>query len=271
MAKNIYIGEILKNEEIASECFLMHVALHSSFADPQPGQFVMLRISGLAEPFLARPFSIYSFLREKNSCAVEFIYRVVGRGTQILAGLIKGTQLEVLGPLGRGFKILEDKQNVVFIAGGMGAAPLSMLAGNLCVKENASSKITFYLGAKNDSEIIGAPKLKKLSCNLVICTDDGTKGNKGLVTEIFQKDIKKFSPDNAVIYACGPKEMLKSLSKILRGTKFSCQVSLEERMACGVGACLGCVVAVKNKKSLPEYKRVCADGPVFNINEIVWK
>src|SRR4030043_256678 len=134
MAKNIYTGEILRNEELSVDCFWMQVALHSSFADPQPGQFVMIRISGLSDPFLARPFSIYSFTREKNSCAVELLYRVVGKGTQILAGLIKGSQVEIHGPLGGGFEIDEDIQNIVFIAGGMGGGPLSLLAEYLCTQ-----------------------------------------------------------------------------------------------------------------------------------------
>jgi dihydroorotate dehydrogenase electron transfer subunit len=105
----------------------------------------------------------------------------------------------------------------------------------------------------------------------ITCTDDGSRGEKGLVTQILHKDLKKFAPEETMIYACGPKPMLKALAKILRKTKYSCQVSLEEKMACGVGACLGCAVQVKSKKSSPAYKRVCADGPVFDISEIVWK
>ncbi|HDQ04409.1 MAG TPA: dihydroorotate dehydrogenase electron transfer subunit [Deltaproteobacteria bacterium] len=270
MTKNIYIGEILKNEEVAQDVFQINVALHAAFGKPQPGQFVMLRISGLSEPFLSRPFSVYSFALKKNSCEVGLIYRVVGKGTRILAGLIRGTQVEIIGPLGRGFEILRDKENIVLVAGGMGVAPLSFLAQNLRTYL-PSSRIYFYLGAQNAAGIIGVEGLEKSSCSMSLCTDDGSIGKKGLVTQVFQEQIKSFSPDSTVIYACGPKEMLKGLAKIIRGTEFACQVSLEERMACGVGACLGCAVAVKNKKSSVTYKRVCADGPVFNIREIVWK
>ena len=272
MSKNIYIGEILKNEEVAQDCFLMSVALHSAFADPQPGQFLMLRISGMSEPFLARPFSIYSFQREKDFCQVDLLYQVVGKGTQILAGLIKATQVEIIGPLGNGFEIPQNAKNLVLIAGGMGVAPLSFLAENLEKKAcSASSKMYIYLGAKNSEALSGMDKIKNLSCTALICTDDGSKGQKGFVTHLFQKDFKNYTPENTSIFACGPKDMLKALARILRGTKYSCQVSLEERMACGVGACLGCAVAVKQAKSAIGYKRVCADGPVFNINEIVWK
>ena len=119
--------------------------------------------------------------------------------------------------------------------------------------------------------MVGLDKLKKLCRNITVCTDNGTLGEKGFVTQIFQKDMKKFSPDNTSIYACGPKEMLKSLAKILNKSKFNCQVSLEERMACGTGACMGCAVAIKDQKGVLDYKRVCADGPVFNLQNIIWE
>ena len=271
--KNVYIGEILRNEEIAQDCFLMRVALHVSFIDPRPGQFVMLRVSGLAEPLLSRPFSVCSFERQNRSCSLDLFYHVIGRGTQILAGLLKGTQVEMLGPLGRGFEVAGHKKNIVLLGGGMGMAPLIYLAMQLNKDAcSSSSAMYFYLGAQNAEAVIGLEQLKKLSFTIFTCTDDGSMGEKGLVTQIFLKDLKKFVPGETMIYACGPKPMLSALAKILQKTKYPCQVSLEERMACGIGACLGCAVAVKrSKKSSLAYKRVCADGPVFDINEIVWK
>ena len=272
MAKDIFIGEILNNEEIRENCFLMKVILPASFCDPQPGQFVMIRISGLYEPLLARPISIYSFSCGKDSCAIELLYSVVGKGTQILAGLISGSQVEILGPLGSGFEISTGKENIVFIAGGMGIAPLSLLARHLCKKVCLPQEsMTFYVGAKTAKAVVGLDKLQKLCYNINVCTDDGSLGQKALVTDAFKKDIKKYSPANTAVYACGPKEMLKSLAKILNKSKFICQVSLEERMACGTGACLGCAVATRNDKGALAYKRVCTDGPVFDIQNIIWK
>lgn len=272
MTKDIYIGEISRNEEIQEDCFLMKVKVASSFENPLPGQFVMIRIAGLNDPFLSRPISIYSFSRGKNYCSLEFLYRVVGKGTQILAGLIKGSQVEINGPLGNGFEIQTVKNNIVFIAGGIGIAPLSLLIEILCRRADCSpSSMTVYLGFQGASAVVGLDKLKKLCRNITVCTDDGTLGTKGFVTHIFKKDMKKFLPDNTSIYACGPKEMLKSLSKILNTKKIDCQISLEERMACGTGACMGCSVAVKDDKGELSYKRVCADGPVFNLADIIWK
>lgn len=272
MAGSIYIGEILKNEEIQEDCFLMKIKLASSFENPLPGQFVMIRIAGLNDPFLSRPISIYSFSREKNDCKVELLYRVVGKGTQILAGLIEGSQVEINGPLGNGFETDSVKENIIFIAGGIGMAPLSMLVESLrnCAG-HSSAAMSVYTGFQSSSAVVGLDKMRKLCRHIHVCTDDGTLGKKGFVTQIFQQDMKKFMPENTSIYACGPREMLKVLAKILSNGKFSCQVSLEERMACGTGACVGCVVAVKDKQGKLAYKRVCADGPVFSLADIIWE
>ena len=272
MAKNIYIGEILKNEEIQRDFFLMKVKLPDTFDEPRPGQFVMIRIAGLSEPFLGRPISIYSYKRSKSSSAIEFLYRVAGKGTQILAGLIAGSQLEVHGPLGCGYAIFPEKENIVFIAGGIGVAPLSLLAQylckNVCIKP---ARMSFYLGAQTAKEVVGLDKLSRLCYNIKVCTDDGSQGSKSLVTQTFQKDIKKYDPARTAVYACGPKGMLKALAGILNKSEFHCQVSLEERMACGTGACMGCAVAIKDKSGDVAYRRVCSDGPVFNLADVIWE
>ncbi|PKN50781.1 MAG: dihydroorotate dehydrogenase electron transfer subunit [Deltaproteobacteria bacterium HGW-Deltaproteobacteria-13] len=272
MAANIYIGEILENEEIQEDCFLMKVKTAPSFQNPLPGQFVMIRIAGLNDPFLSRPISIYSFSRNENYCVIELLYRVVGKGTQIMAGLIEDSQVEINGPLGNGFNIQSVKENIVIVSGGIGIAPLSLLIEYLRQRDDcSSSEMIIYPGFQSASAVIGLDKMQKLCRNITVCTDDGTLGNKGFVTQIFQKDMKKYTPENTSLYACGPKEMLKALAKILHNTKFDCQVSLEERMACGTGACVGCAVAVKDKQGDPAYKRVCADGPVFNLTDIIWE
>lgn len=272
MAGNIYIGEIISNEEIQENCFLMQVKIPSSFEKPLPGQFVMIRIAGLNDPFLSRPISIYSFSHGKQSSLLELLYRVVGKGTQIMAGLIEGSQVEINGPLGNGFHTKSLKKNIVMISGGMGIAPLSLLLETLNRKsEYSSSVMILYPGFQSLSAAVGLEKVRKVCRDVNVCTDDGTLGEKGFVTQIFQKDMKKFTPENTSIFACGPKEMLKALAKILNKCKFNCQVSLEERMACGTGACMGCAVAVKDKKGERSYQRVCADGPVFNLADIIWE
>lgn len=271
MAKDIYVGEILSNEEIQKDCFLMKIKVAPSFENPLPGQFVMIRIAGLNDPFLSRPISIYSFSRGKNFCTLELLYRVVGKGTQILAGLIEGSQVEINGPLGNGFKTDSIKENIVIISGGIGIAPLSLLIESLRHEARCSSPaMMMYPGFQNAGAVVGLGKMQKLCRAVNVCTDDGTLGKKGFVTQIFQKDMKQYTPDKTSIFACGPREMLKALAKVLDGSEFDCQVSLEERMACGTGACMGCAVAIKDKEGALAYKRVCSDGPVFNLADIVW-
>lgn len=271
MAKDIYVGEVIRNQEIQENIFLMKVMLPANFHEPLPGQFVMIRIAGLYDPFLSRPISVFSFSRGKLHCAIELLFRVAGKGTQILAGLIKGSQVEISGPLGGSYRIDENKKNMVLIAGGIGIAPLSLLAQYLgkTVCRQADT-MTFYLGAQTADAVVGLEQLRKYCYQIILCTDDGTMGEKSLVTKTFQKDIKKYKPAETAIYACGPQPMLRSLSAILAG-KYFCQVSLEERMACGVGACVGCAVAVADEQGEKAYRRVCADGPVFDLQKVIWE
>jgi len=271
MTGKVSIGEISSNEEVQPDYFLMKVILPGDFNHPLPGNFVMIRVAGLNEPFLGRPISIYSFGQgRKSSCYIELLYRAVGKGTRILAGLIKGSLVEIHGPLGGGFPILPEKKKVVFIAGGIGVAPLSMLAYHLCkTRIIASSSKVFYLGAKSADAIVGFDRLSKLCYEIIICTDDGTLGQKAMVTQAFQNDWKKYNPMETVVYACGPQGMLRSLVSMLKGKGYTGYVSMEERMACGTGACLGCAVATRDDGGEFFYKRVCNDGPVFNINEVV--
>lgn len=271
MAKDIYIGEVAGNEEVRPDCFLMKIKLPAEFVEPLPGQFVMIRIAGLLDPFLSRPISIYSYSRSRMHCSIELLYRVAGKGTQIMAGLIKGSQVEISGPLGGSYRIDPTKKNIVFIAGGIGVAPLSMLARHLCKTICHDAELmNFYLGAQTADAIVGLKQLSDYCYNIKLCTDDGSLGEKSLVTNALKKDLQKYSPADTVIYACGPKPMIRSLAAILDG-KYLCQVSLEERMACGLGACMGCAVAVKDEQGEKAYKRVCADGPVFDLQEIIWE
>jgi dihydroorotate dehydrogenase electron transfer subunit len=269
MAGNIYIGTVQSNEAVGENFYEMRVKVSSLFETPAPGQFVMLRIAGLNDPFLSRPLSVYSFARGKRDASVRFLYQVVGKGTQILAGLIRGSQVEINGPLGRGFVLSAVRKNVVVIAGGIGIAPLSCLLEDLSGRKSVSS-ITLYAGAREKSALVGLQKAQNACGRICVCTDDGSAGRKGLVTEIFRKDMKKFKPEDTSVFACGPKAMLRALSEMLRERALDVQVSLEEKMACGTGACMGCAVAVKDADGAVVYKRVCADGPVFHAAEIVW-
>ena len=262
-------GRIISNREIAKDHFLMSLKVSSAespFQKASPGQFVMLRVKDRKFPFLGRPFSIYSIYPDDGGFIVELLYRVVGKGTYVISRLKPDEETCVLGPLGRGFDIFPDRSCVILVAGGIGIAPISFLGKHYrrCAA-GRPQKIICYAGAQSVNLLIGLDKMEEICSGVRISTDDGSRGYHGLVTELFGNDLSSYDHRDSIIYACGPSAMLKGLAGILKDQPAPCQVSVEERMACGVGACLGCAIRVKSG-----YKRVCKDGPVFDIHEIVW-
>jgi dihydroorotate dehydrogenase electron transfer subunit len=264
------LAETVENKKVAPGHFQMTVRLPLSFTDPQPGQFIMVRSAGHKEPLLARPLSVFGFQRRKEDTLLDLLYLVAGEGTALLSRMKPGDPLSVLGPLGAGFTLPEGMKRAVLIAGGVGVAPLTYLLKKLCLKTAGHHGIdaVFYLGARTDELLAGLDRLEG-ACNLKICTDDGSRGTHGLVTEVLKSEINAYDPADTVLFACGPGPMVRALSGLLKNETFSCQVSLEERMACGLGACLGCAVAVRNADGTMGYQRVCKDGPVFDLRRIV--
>ncbi len=238
-----------------------------SFRESLPGQFVMVRTKDSNDPFLSRPFSIYSMYSRGGDTFVEILYRVVGKGTQVFSRLKEGDILNILGPLGRGFDVPSTCRKIVLIAGGVGIAPLSFLAER-CEKDISGAEMICYMGAGSLDALVGLDRIEG-SCSVVkISTDDGSRGHSGPVTELFKQDIGLYADDDTRIYSCGPNPMFRSLHELLRDRPVACQVSLEERMACGIGACLGCVVKTKSGDADGGLVRVCKEGPVFDINSV---
>jgi dihydroorotate dehydrogenase electron transfer subunit len=245
-------GRILQNENIVSNYYLLRVKLSKSMGKVEQGQFVMLKVPS-SEVFLRRPFSIYEY----NKNILTIMYRVVGRGTEYLSKACINEEIFILGPLGKGFKI--GKRGVyIIVAGGIGIAGLRSLAKRL--KEKA---LIFY-GCSSEGEIA---LLRDIGVrNVNISTIDGSYGSKGDVVALLGKYLKLVRGKNIEIFACGPENMIRSLKKLIDKDKTPCQVLVEERMACGLGLCFGCVKRTFDKKE--PYKRVCKEGPVFNLWEI---
>ena len=226
----------------------------------------MLRISNDYQPLLRRPFSIHSVggrrLRHKNR--VEILYEVIGSGTKILSEKKPGEYIDILGPLGNGFSILDARFSII-VAGGMGVAPLFFLAQRL--KERNALVL---IGARTKEEILSKKEFVNLGLDVKISTDDGSAGFRGKVTELLRSILRINEQTNQwtseqIIYACGPKPMLKEISIISRQYNIPAQICLDEYMACGLGICLGCMVKTTNG-----YQAVCKDGPVFDSNIIKW-
>lgn len=243
--------KIINNKQIADGYWLLTFYSPEISKNCIPGQFVHIHC-GLGT-FLRRPFSIAGV--QKNS--IEIIYKIIGKGTKLLSLKKSGEEVDVLGPLGNGFSIKRNKYPVL-VAGGCGIAALRFLAQKLRNK----GKIIY--GTKNKSELIELSNYKRLDWEIEIATEDGSKGYKGFATELLERELLIRCSD--IVYACGPSAMLKKVAEIAKTRNISCQISLEENLACGVGACRGCSI-----KTVNGYKRVCADGPVFNSEEISWE
>jgi dihydroorotate dehydrogenase electron transfer subunit len=263
-------GTIHENRMMASDHFLMTVVLPLSFPIPVPGQFVMVHEANRREPLLARPLSVYGFQRQKDHAVLELLYHLTGRGTQLFSVMKPGDEVALIGPLGKGFTVTKGIGRVLFLAGGIGVAPLIFLLQDRFRKGEAEKerKPIFYLGARSAKLLVGLERLNG-SCDLRLCTDDGSLGYHGPVTELLKSDIENYDPEETVLFACGPIPMIRSLGSLLRDHPIPCQVSIEERMACGVGACLGCAVAIRGPGGKSEYVRVCKEGPVFDLREVV--
>lgn len=218
----------------------------------------MISVSDGLDPLLKRPFSIHRMTGQH----IQFLYRVTGRGTSLLCGRKKGDVLDVLGPLGNSFPNPLTHDRPVLVAGGVGIAPIFALAESIKKKR----PLLFY-GARSRKDILCLEELKALGIEPVITTDDGTLGEKGYITEALEKFLGS-DPSlgkRCRVYACGPGPMLAALASLAQRSRLSGYVALEQRMACGLGTCLGCVV-----NTTEGYKRVCKEGPVFRINEIKW-
>lgn len=233
----------------------------------EPGQFVNMRLSENSLPLLRRPLSIHRI----KGANIDFLYEVLGPGTEILAQKKSGEYLDVIGPLGNGFNYtLYAKRYTlpILVAGGMGVAPLIFLAEKLMKlkEQRGKSKVLVLIGAKAKSQILCEKEFRDLGCWVKIATDDGSKGFKGKVTDLLKNILPLATSDKRfAIYACGPHPMLKEVAALSKRYNIPAQISIEAHIACGIGACLGCVVNTREG-----YKRVCKEGPVFKAEEIIW-
>jgi len=255
---------VISKERLSEKIFKLTLSSSHIAKKARPGNFVHIKVNSNHDPLLRRAFSVHNVDKRRGN--FDVLFRVVGKGTKILSEKSPEDMLDLLGPIGKGFSLPKKGETVMLVAGGMGIAPLWFLFTNL-IKKSDKGKLMFFLGAKNKSELLYCKKLKDLRTNLIVTTDDGSFGTKGLVTEVFLQEIqrRKNKSRKLMVYSCGPPEMLKTMSEISKQYDLSCQISLEGSMACGVGACWGCAVKLNNGR----YKRVCIDGPVFDAREVV--
>jgi dihydroorotate dehydrogenase electron transfer subunit len=218
-------------------------------------------------PLLRRPFSLLGLIREEGRITgIEILYKVVGKGTELLSHCSKGGCLSVLGPLGNAFQVPESCRRLILVAGGVGVPPIRFLATSMLDQENRPERCVVFIGGRSKEDLVCITEFDLPDFLLDISTDDGSIGHHGVVTRSLEKALAADPAD--LICACGPEGMLKAVSAIAGERNIPCQVSIEAMMACGMGACLGCAVQSADDNS--RYLHVCADGPVFDTNRLAW-
>lgn len=250
---------ILRIDTLGDSKYLLALDCGQIANESSPGQFIQIRTGNGTDPFLRRTFSISGVNPGKGE--LKILFQVVGIGTEILCGLKRGISLNIIGPLGKGFDItIPHESKALLIGGGIGIAPLFFLSDRM---RDLGISHSFMFGARNLSGIDSVKKFLPDKC--VYSTDDGSEGYCGYIHEMLDLNIGIYSP--SVIYTCGPDPMMREVARVAHKNGIPCQVSLEERMACGIGACFGCAVPHLDGRMV----RTCVEGPVFDSREVFFE
>jgi dihydroorotate dehydrogenase electron transfer subunit len=250
-------ARIEENRELHKTHNLLTISPLSYIPQFEPGQFFMIGLGREYDPLLKRPFSVLRATPNGH----QILYRIRGKGTMILSSLCEGSIVDVVGPLGNPFPLPDQGITPLLVAGGIGIASLFSLA------ERFSQEAYIFFGAKTGDELFLLDDLMRISRELHLCTEDGSLGEKGYITGVLHRYL---SPElhlnnRYIIYTCGPPPMIRRVGEIAEEKGIAAYASLEENMACGIGACLGCAV-----RTVKGYQRICKEGPVFPIEQIVW-
>lgn len=248
--------QVIEKKALAKDIFSIVILCPEIAEIAVPGQFVHILPEGST---LRRPISICEINKEKGTLRIVFI--VKGEGTKKIAAINEGSLIDMLAPLGHGFTVSDSYKKVVLVGGGIGTPPMLPLA------QIYGEKATVISGFRSAEAVILQEDFKKTGAETILCTDDGSTGIKGFVTHPLEEILAKGGVD--AVMTCGPTPMLKNIAALCEKYNVYCEVSLEERMGCGIGACLVC--ACKTKKDGQEHHaHVCKNGPVFNAKEVVW-
>jgi len=259
-------GEVLSNRRVGAYHLLTLVAPGIAEVS-RPGHFVALAVGGEnTSMLLRRAFSIYRVAeRGVYGGTVELVIAPKGPGTRWLADLRAHDPVDVVGPLGHPFALPREVVTATLVGGGYGAAPLFTLAEQLRAR---GCRVDFVIGAATDAKLFGALDAKRISTQVAITTEDGSTGERGLVTDVLPAMLARNASD--VVYACGPMPMLAAVARVAHAYGAHSQCAVEEAMACGVGVCMTCVLPVIGEDGVTRMVRSCTDGPVFNGDLVRW-
>jgi dihydroorotate dehydrogenase electron transfer subunit len=271
---------ILENLRVARDTFRMRLDDPAMARAIRPGQFLMVRPSLGSDPLLGRPFALYDVARDASGTpvAVDVVYLILGRGTASLAEKKPGERVSIWGPLGNGFGEAPGGP-AVFIAGGIGQTPFLALAkwwtgqaeyGETRPTEAVESpRASLLYGVRSADLLAGLDDFASAGMDVEVATDDGSAGHRGFVTDLLRARIARGEPIGKLV-ACGPPPMLSAVARIAEEHGIACDLSLENHMACGFGACFSCVAPIRQEDGSTDLKRVCVEGPIFGARSVVF-
>ena len=257
------------NRPLAERTYLMQLHWPEVAGAVRPGQFVMVRMPGRTDPLLARPFAVWDTGQDADGqlARVELVYEVVGKMTGLMAQARPGDVMEGWGPLGNGFGPARPVSRLVMVGGGIGHTPFPGVARQYLAQ---TPSVVLLYGVRSAAFLAGVDVFEAMGVEVRCATDDGSAGHHGFVTQLLPDALAGVEPRQTHVVACGPEPMLAAAAKITGHLGVSCQVSLEERMACGFGACFGCVARIRTTGNDWDYRRTCLDGPVFDARDVVF-
>ncbi|MEM9658043.1 MAG: dihydroorotate dehydrogenase electron transfer subunit [Planctomycetota bacterium] len=273
--------KVVENVQLARDTFRVRLSCPELAQRITPGQFVMLRLPGVNDPLLGRPFALYDTCVDDagRRWGVDIVYLVVGKMTKLLRHAVPDDEVEIWGPLGNGFSP-RPADHLIMVAGGIGQTPFLALGqerlgrktyGDLGRKTPRSGRVTLCYGVRDASLAAGVDDFQAAGIEALLSSDDGSVGRHGLVTELLDQVLEENDRlDACRIACCGPEPMMEAVAETAQRRGVACEVSLETPMACGIGICFSCVVRVRQPGGSWDYKRTCVDGPIFDAEQIVW-
>jgi dihydroorotate dehydrogenase electron transfer subunit len=270
---------VAENVRLARDTYRVRFECREMARRILPGQFLMMRLTGVDDPLLARPLALFDVVRDAEGApwAIDVVYLTLGKMTHRLARCSAGETLDVWGPLGNGFPP-QSASHIIMVAGGIGQTPFLALAkeylglqayGEPPRSMPRAQKVTLCYGVRSADLLAGVPDFCAAGMDVHLSSDDGSIGHHGLVTDVLARVLKQSAGDRLVI-CCGPEPMMKAVAALCQNQKVRCLASLETPMACGVGICFSCVAKVRQDDGNWDWKRTCVEGPVFDAQKIVW-
>ncbi len=272
--------EVVENVRLARDTYRVRFRCPAIARRITPGQFLMLRLSNCDDPLIGRPFALYdTFTEDGEPTCVDMVYLSKGKLTTRLGRFRPGQQLDVWGPLGNGFDV-QTVDHLIMVAGGIGQTPFLALGqealglkqfGDPARSVPTVPRVTLCYGARTEDRLAGVEDFEKTGMEIRLCTDDGSRGHHGLVTELLLRLLDEPRSGQCRVVCCGPEPMMKAVAGVAAERNTQCLVSLETPMACGIGICFSCVAPVRDKHGEVDFKRTCVDGPVFDGARIQWE